>query len=65
MRYVRVPWLERKDEFIRDIIIPIREGKRLEDIAKDLGISRQRVYGILRLFGFKNRKEVLEHVNYK
>jgi DNA-binding phage protein len=59
------PWLERKDDFMSRIIIPIREGKPMQNIADEIGISRQRLYGVLKLFGFRNRKDVLEHDTYK
>lgn len=62
-RSTKNPWS--KEEFIEKIVNPLKAGKSVTDVAQDLNLCRGRIYHIFKIFGFNNRKEILEHVDYK
>ncbi|QDP62315.1 MAG: hypothetical protein Unbinned8472contig1000_15 [Prokaryotic dsDNA virus sp.] len=62
-RTVHNPWT--KEQFIERIVIPLKNGTPIRDICEANNIGRARFYNVLKIFGFKNKKEVINSITYK
>lgn len=53
-----------KEEFLDRIVNPLRQGRTVVQVSKDVGVARCRIYALLRQFGFKNKDEVLSDTEW-